>query len=215
MPDFRKALGIWGVTRPPSVAALHWSRMTDLKELLERAVGGDNDAVAALVQRFDLPLRAAIRHRLGAKLRLRLDTDDILQSALTEALGRLPGFEYRSEGEFLGWLAQVAERRIQMQARRHGAGRRDPRREHRLQTRDDFANQLTAPPDRAHASDVRGRLEEAVGRLPERERSVVQLHLKGKNFGEIAVECGLKDKSAARYLFQCALKKLSAGLGNP
>jgi len=187
--------------------------MSELEDLLKRAAAGDKQAAEELVERYDAPLRAAIRRRLGGQLRRRLDTDDIFQSAFVEALDRLAGFEYRSEKEFIGWLAQVAERRIQMQARRHGADKRDIGKDRVLMTRDDRAAELTAPPDRAHKGDVHARLKKAIKKLPEQERRVVEMHtVEGRSFGEIAAALGLKNKDEPRYVFRCALKKLSVDL---
>ena len=55
----------------------------------------------------------------------------------------------------------------------------------------------------------------AMGLVPDQEREVVRLHsMEGRNFGEIAEILGLKNKGASRYIFQCALKKLSLELEN-
>ena len=52
-------------------------------------------------------VRRIIRFRLNQKLRSKLDSVDVVQDVLIQAMGGLKDFTYRSEGDFLRWLSRI------------------------------------------------------------------------------------------------------------
>lgn len=186
----------------------------ELQALLRQAAAGDEEAANELARRYESVVRAAIRPRLGPELRARLDTEDILQSTLTASLEDLARLDYRGEKAFLGWLCRVAEHRVLDAARRHRAARRDLRRERPLAPGDDLPGRGTSPSQAAVRGERARGLHEAVSRLPDEERRVVELHsFEGLGFREVAERLGLKDKERARYLFRCALRRMEDHFG--
>jgi len=69
---------------------------------------------------------------MGAELRSRLESMDLVQDALMCALRDLGGFTYRNEGDFLRWLTKIAENRLRDNIDRLRTDKRDIRREIRL-----------------------------------------------------------------------------------
>jgi RNA polymerase sigma-70 factor (ECF subfamily) len=180
-----------------------------LEQLVQSAREGDREAADAIARRYMGRLRPIVRRQIGDHLRARVDTDDMVQTAIHQAVRDLEGFEYQGEKAFEGWLARVAARKVQMAARHHQAGKRDVRRDD-IETRfGEKAGRLTSPTQGAARNEVTKDIREAVAQLPDRERSVVELHtFDGLTFGEVAEKLGLENKDRARYVFQSALKLL-------
>ncbi|MHC4471237.1 MAG: RNA polymerase sigma factor [Planctomycetota bacterium] len=186
----------------------------EIERLIELAREGDQEAAGELAKRYEGRVRASIRRRLGPELRARVETDDIFQTSFFAALGDLAGFRYRGEAAFVRWLSTVAERKMLMTARRHRAGKRDLRLEWPLDGVGDIPGQMTSPTQGAVRGELKEGIREAVARLPDPDRQVVQLHsFDGLGFREIAEKLGLADKNAARHVFQRALKQMGDLLG--
>jgi RNA polymerase sigma-70 factor (ECF subfamily) len=177
--------------------------------LIRRAANGDRDAAGEVARRYEAHVRGQIHRRLGPGLRRRADTEDLLQSTFAAVLHDLPGFEYRGEDAFVAWLSAAAERQILMKARFHRAGRRDLRREQPLGSEEGPALELTSPSQGAVREEIKSSLRDAIARLPDRERRVVELHsLEGLTFAEVAQQVGLADRSSAYRIFERALRKV-------
>ena len=70
-------------------------RPSETRLLLGRWHGGDRSALDALLER-DLPwIRQHVRRRLGANLRARMDSADVVQEAMVEFLRHAPPFQSR------------------------------------------------------------------------------------------------------------------------
>ena len=83
-----------------------------------------------LYNRYLMRVLAAVRARLGAELRGKLESWDVVQDALLASLKNVQAFNQTSEGAFLNWLAKVVENRIRDQLDYFRAEKRD----HRLET---------------------------------------------------------------------------------
>jgi len=181
----------------------------DVHDLVRRAAAGDPEASGELVRRYEGRVKASIRRRLGSVLRARVDTDDLFQSTIAASLADLGTLRFEGERAFVGWLAQVAERRIRDSARFHRAARRDVGREGPLPKEDLLAAGRTSPTQGALRTEATAGLREAMEVLPEVDRRVVELHsFRGMGFREVAEAVGLPDKNAARHVFQRALRRM-------
>ncbi len=138
-----------------------------------------------LVRERSDEVRRLIRRRLGAKLRARLDSDDVLQEVLLEAAKLLVEREASTSmdgQEFLAWVARIIDNKIGNLARHHGAERRSIAREEpidaaggptRLPSGQKTPSAELAECERAEA------LRRAIAALPPRMREVVELvHVK-------------------------------------
>ena len=87
-------------------------------ELLNRARAGDASALDALFSRCLPPLRRWARGRLPLGARGALDTQDLVQDTVLNALQRLDHFESRHEGALQAYLRQAVLNRIRDEARK-------------------------------------------------------------------------------------------------
>ncbi|MFK7739068.1 MAG: sigma-70 family RNA polymerase sigma factor [Planctomycetota bacterium] len=67
-------------------------------------------SLSRLVENAIPVLRRAAPGLMGAALRERCNTSDLVQSALVEALSSLPSFRGRDDSEFVGWALRIMER---------------------------------------------------------------------------------------------------------
>jgi len=196
---------------PPSYEA-----GTPTVELVRRAKGGDVAAREALFARYGGRVLAIARARLGAKLRTALESDDILQETLLEALRGLERFEMRDESSLIRWLAQLVEHRITARASYHAAGKRDasvvPLEGERLAgapRAPALTSLLPGPASELERRETSSSVQSALTELPERQRELVLLRdYAGASWDEIAHAVGAPSPAAARMLHARALLKL-------
>jgi RNA polymerase sigma-70 factor, ECF subfamily len=138
----------------------------------------------------------AVRIRLGAKLRRKIESWDVVQEVMMAALGKVNSFEYRTEGAFLKYLNQLVENRLRDEADRQGAARRDADREISLGARSDadgdplkqIDDPSTPTPSRLLIlGEDLARMERAMDRLsPEHRELIVAVKLEGQTYRELA-----------------------------
>jgi len=198
----------------------------EILRLTEAACRGDRGALDALVVRFLPQLRAFIRLRSGAAVRVQESSSDLVQSVCREVLENAERFRHPSEQAFKQWLFLTALRKIQTRGRYHLAQKRDARRQEGTdpteQSGAGFDQRLAtcyssfSSPSRAfdHKEQVE-RVERAFDDLSEEQREVVTLaHLVGLSRGEIAQRMG-KSEGAVRSMLNRALAHLSELLEDP
>lgn len=169
-----------------------------------RARDGDAAAREALLERLRPRLVLWAAARLGPKLRGETEPEDVAQEALLAVHRRLDEFKGDDRRAFLGWIFTVAENRIRDLADRAGAGKRQraelPRREQ------------TSPSQAAARAELAGHLAEAVARLEEPHRQVIQM----RRFEELEVReiARRLDRSenAVRILYCRAITALREGM---
>jgi len=187
--------------------------------LLQRFQTGDSDALNELYSRYLNRVLAAVRARLGAELRGKLESCDILQDALLASLKNVPSFNQTEEGAFVNWLATVVENRIRDHLDYFRAGKRDHRLEKPLPgaRSDESAAPLDIPerncaPTPSQAlmlSEDLARLEKAMDQLPGESRElIVAVKIEGRSFQEIAQASG-KSPDAVRMKVKRALVALT------
>jgi DNA-directed RNA polymerase specialized sigma24 family protein len=118
-----------GPSADPELRSRLWSEMVDAAPpedateslvLLERFRRDEAGAGDQLVLRYQDKLQRYVRVLLGAHLRRQLDSGDVLQDVLLDALPRLKDFEYRGKGSVLRYLKAAARHRIQSLGRNAG-----------------------------------------------------------------------------------------------
>jgi RNA polymerase sigma-70 factor (ECF subfamily) len=162
-------------------------------------------------------LRMLARLQLDPRLHGKLDASDVVQQTLLSAHENRGQFRGRSEAEFLGWLRQILANHLAGAVRRFGAGLRDINRERSLEAglenssaRLDnwLAADHSSPSQRAMRHEMHLRLANALGQLPEDQRTAVELHhLKGLSVAEAAEAMGRTKMAVVGLLFR-GLKKL-------
>jgi RNA polymerase sigma factor (sigma-70 family) len=143
-------------------------------------------------------------HKLPARARRRMDSDDFVQEALIGALQHLPDFAGRAPEALLPYLQQSIRNRIRDEIRRAGKVETGG-------TADDRApDRAPSALDRAIDAEHEARLRTALARLEPGERALVvgrvELHL---SYLELAEATGRPSAEAARAAARRAVIKLA------
>lgn len=173
------------------------------KVLIEQVQAGDRAALDVLCDRYLMRVLSVVRIRLGAKLRQKVESWDLVQQVMLEALGKVQSFDFRSEGAFLNYLNRVVENEIRDEADKWKAKRRDPKREISIETpRSSGAagpleieeTAAPTPSKLAVLGEDLERLEVAMDRLgaesDEYRELIVAVKLEGRSYAELADERG-------------------------
>jgi RNA polymerase sigma-70 factor (ECF subfamily) len=158
----------------------------DTEELLRQAEDGDPGARERLLARHRDRLRRMIAWRLDRRLAARVDPSDAVQEVLLEASRKMDRYLTERPLPFFPWLRSLAGEHLATLHRRHvrARGRSVLREEVSvLHLPDDSAAELaarlvtssTGPTQRAIRKELRERVQQALGQLPERDREVLVL----------------------------------------
>ena len=201
-------------------------RVNDHKtqHLVALAKNGDQLAIEQLCKVYGERIRRIIRLRMGAKLRSKLDSVDIVQDALILALTGLKDFTYRNEGDFLRWLSRIAENKLRDIFDKFHADKRDVRREIPFKREERSAEggsfganiplATTTPSILLSRKEQLDRLEKAIDNLKPEYREVVFLsRIERLSHDEIAAKLD-KSKGAVAMLLSRALVALTAAYEN-
>jgi RNA polymerase sigma-70 factor (ECF subfamily) len=167
------------------------------QQLITMAQGGNDDALDQLCDIYGERIRRIVRFRMGPELRHQLESMDLVQETLFEAVKDLGDFCYSNDGDFLRWLSSIVENTIRDNVDRMHAAKRDVRRQISL---DHMATHASHPGLDAHipvASTTPSvvlslredldRLERAMDRLKPQYREVLVLaKIEGLSCKEIA-----------------------------
>ena len=158
----------------------------DTEQLLREAAGGSTDACGRLLERHRPRLERMVALRMDKRLAARLDAADVVMDALAEAVAKLPAYLRERPLPFFPWLRSLAGEHLATLHRRHVRARgRSVLREEAgvLHLPDESAAELasrlvtssTSPTQRALRQELRERVQQALGRLSERDREVLVL----------------------------------------
>lgn len=98
-------------------------------ELVARYQQGDEEALEQLFRRYYGRVHRIVRVRLGAPLRRRLESVDLVQEVFADAARGLAGFDMAEPAALVRWLATIAENRIRGAGREARADKRELDRE--------------------------------------------------------------------------------------
>jgi RNA polymerase sigma-70 factor, ECF subfamily len=188
--------------------------------LLQRAAGGDEQALQELFSRYRDRLKRMVRLRLSRRLQGRVDDSDVLQEAFLDVARRLPEYVQQPQLPFFLWLRHLTGLKLAEVHRRHlGTQLRDADREvtlHRggLPEADSVSlaaqllGKLTTPSQAAIKAEQRLYVQEALNSMDPIDREVLALkHFEQLSTSEIAEVLGLSKAGAgSRYLR--AIKRL-------
>lgn len=161
--------------------------------LLSRSRKGDRSALTTLLRRYQTRVLGVVRRRLGTRLRSHVESRDVAQDVLIEALSDLDKFEVRGERAFLRWLAGITENRLRNLARSEGR---------RVDVPDgnDIDRNLPDPvrPDEVEAAKHQQQLLDAgLQRVTPLHRRVIQLrHYEQLSFRQIGRALGRTEDAA-------------------
>ena len=189
------------------------------QRLISMAKGGDESALDRLCRIYGERVRRIVRLRMGRELRSKMESMDLVQDAFISALRGLENFTYKNEGDFLRWMASIAENRIRDNLEKFHTGKRDihkeiPLNNNRQAGQDSFVK-ITGPVDLTTPSVIMSRqedldkLEKAMDKLNPEYRKVIDLaKIKGLSHKEIAERLN-KNPHSTRSLLSRALTALT------
>ena len=193
------------------------------QRLVALAKEGNESALNQLCSVYGERVRRIVRLRLDQKLRPKLDSVDVVQDALILALEGLQDFTYKNEGDFLRWLAKIAENRFRDILDGFHAGKRDIHREIPFKSEGRSTGDgsvgaagplhTTTPSVILCKKEALDRLERALDELkPEYREVIVLKRIEGLSHAQIAEKLG-KNAGAVRMLLARAMAALAMVYG--
>jgi RNA polymerase sigma-70 factor (ECF subfamily) len=189
-------------------------------DLIRRATGGDQAALAEVFALHRDRLRQMVRLRLDRRLQGRLDASDVLQEAYLDFARRLPDYARQPNMPFYLWLRFLTGQRLIDLHRQHlGAKMRDAGQEVSLyrgalpqassvSLAAQLLGRLTSASQAAVRAETQIRVQEALNRMDPMDREVLALrHFEMLTNDETAAVLGIS-KSAASNRYVRALKRL-------
>jgi RNA polymerase sigma-70 factor (ECF subfamily) len=182
-------------------------------ELIRRVRAGDQDAATELVRRYEPAVRRAVRFRLAdARLGTVFDSMDICQSVMASFFVRAASgqYELKTPAQLRGLLTAMARNKLNSQARKQRAQRRDSRRVAAVdQDEVRFVAAGESPSMEVAARDL---LQEVHRRLSPDERRLLEMRNQGYDWSAIASEIGGGAQALRRRLSR-ALDRIARQLG--
>ena len=184
----------------------------DSIELIRRAQDGEVVAFGALFERYYERVHAIVRQRLGPALRSDVESLDIVQDAMIDAVRGFGNFEMRDDGALTAWLATIIENRIRGTRKYLYAEKRDRRRDVNYQQIVEHLSQSnvpafhpqatdTPPPDAVAKRDQIEVLLDSLETLSDTHREVLVLRdQKGLAWADIAERLDRPSPDAARMM---------------
>ena len=173
------------------------------RQWLERVRGGDQDAATELVRRYEPAIHEVIRLRL-IELRLyrMLDARDICQSVLAHFFTRILGnrFVIDSSEQLQALLRTMARNKVQDEARRQHADRRDCRRIDTAFSEDGLDNLMADGPTPSTIVAGQELVVEIKRRFTAEEQELFEERSLGRDWAAIAAARGANPETLRKKL---------------
>jgi DNA-directed RNA polymerase specialized sigma24 family protein len=180
-------------------------------EIMAQLRCADDDAARAVFERFASRLIALARGRLGARLRRKVDPEDVVQSAFRSFFAA-GGYPVESWDNLWSLLVVITLRKVNRRVAYFRAACRDVDRE--AAAPGDAApdwEALSGEPTPEAAAILAETVENLLARLKEWERSIVTMTLEGYAPAEISAKIGRSERTVYRVLEQIK-RSLEAGV---
>lgn len=191
----------------------------DTAALVRRAQEGDSAALNDLFTRYHSLMVEIARRRIGPRLRLKEDPDDLAQTTFREATRDFKRYEYRGEGSLLRWLIQILQNKIRDKAEFYSAGKRDTSLETALEPPVDTSREFT-PRIEPVVNDLSvtqvvqldersGLLRKGLDQLtPEYRQAITLVFFQGLTLRDAGERMGGRTEDALRMMLRRAEHKL-------
>lgn len=190
--------------------------------LINLAQAGKHSALERLFQRYYPSLQKMVRPMIGPGVRRSMDSGDVLQEALYEAIRDFDHFNIESRERFMGLMRKIVENRIRKVARHQKAEKRDRQKEVALRRLTDSVSSgelnYDVPSPEPSPGTMCVRREEmelfaaCVRDLPERTRSLIRMREDGNTWKQIADRFDFTTEDAARMHHARAREDLRVAL---
>jgi RNA polymerase sigma factor (sigma-70 family) len=178
--------------------------------LLNRLITDDSVGAKAIFDRYVERLLKLARSHLSAKLRRRLDPEDIVQSAYRSFFVHANNGEFQLQraGDLWRLLAGITLNKLYRQVERQTADKRSLNREENVEALDACDSITPSVAEVVALAEVMGLI---VARLSDDERSVLIARLHGADWDEIGISVEKSPRTVRRLLEQ-AENKIRSGL---
>lgn len=191
--------------------------------LIQRAQGGDRGAYEQLFERYYPRVQRLVRRQLGSRMRADLDSGDVVNEAMVQAIRAFEGLEAPSRPALVSWFAAIVRNRIRDLHKRRTAVKRDHAQDAIVdhisaavsagRLRFEAVDEAPLPEDRIALEEDLGRLRGAVAGLSDLEQDLISLRSDQQlEWREIASRLGLGSPDAARMAFSRAKVALARAL---
>ncbi len=172
-------------------------------ELLANVRAGDEQAAAAIFERYVQRLTLLARARLSPRLASRSDPEDIVMSAWRSffVAARAGRFKLERSGDLWRLLVSITMHKLYRQVRRDSAVKRAIGREQSVDWHDDHWQPIDdREPTPDEAVTLADELESILARLEPVRRRVLELRLQDEPLPVIARETGRSERTVRRIL---------------
>jgi RNA polymerase sigma-70 factor (ECF subfamily) len=190
------------------------------EELLDAAKGGDEPALAVLVERHRDRLERMVRLRMDRRLQGRVDPADVVQDAYLAVRGKFPQYSADPRLPFFLWLRlEVGQKLVDVHRFHLGTKMRDAGQEislyrgalpqvTSLSLAEHLLGKLTTASQAAMRVELKLRVQEALNSMDPHDREVLMLrHFEQLSNAEAAQVLGIKPAAAVNRHVR-ALKRL-------
>jgi RNA polymerase sigma-70 factor (ECF subfamily) len=189
-------------------------------KLVARAKAGDAGALNELFQRYHRMMVEVARRKIGPRLRLKEEPDDLAQTTFREAARDFPNYEYRGEASLVRWFLQILQNKIRDKAEFYSAGKRDLGRERSMDAPiagGDEGSPRTSEPESLDLSvTMQVTREESIGVLrtaleelsPEHRQAITLVFFEGRQLRDAGEIMGGRTEDAVRMLLRRAEQRL-------
>ncbi len=190
-------------------------------QLVRRAQDGDAQALNDLFTRYHTLMVEVARRRLGPRLRLKEEPDDLAQTTFREATRDFKRYEYRGEQSLLKWLIQILQNKIRDKAEYYSASKRDTSLETTLEPTSNTDGDLLPGLDMIASDELsvtrtvsRGERFEHLRRgleqlNPEYRQAITMVFFQGLSLREAGQRLGGRSEDALRMMLRRAEAKLA------
>ena len=175
--------------------------MTRFQELINRVRAGDEDAASQLVADYGNHVMAAVRFRLGQRIRVRCDSHDIAQAIWKSFFELAEAQQIDSPQQLVAILAAMSLNKLSDAYRKHLVAK--PRAMSREDRRPLKLNDRRLPDDNTTPSQfaiARERFHRIFSKCTPTEQEVVRRRLAGDTFADIGASLGISERTARRVI---------------
>jgi RNA polymerase sigma-70 factor (ECF subfamily) len=167
-------------------------RPDEFTAMIERARGGDAEALTQLTRQYEAEVRMVARAMLGPALRPYLDSLDLVQSVHRSLMGCLQAnkLHIATPQNLIGLAVTMVRRKVARQWRRAQRQRRLDG-AHSGDAAGLLASLATHEANPADVSQLEDAMRQVLGRLEASDRQLVELRLQGYSTAEAARHLGL------------------------
>jgi len=195
-----------------------------LETLVEKAQGGDKQALAELFEHYRGRLGRMLQLRMDARVQGRVAVSDVLQEAYVDLAQQLDNYAKDPKLPFFLWLRRITGQRLAKTHRAHlGQQKRNAAMEVRLDAMripdassvfmaGQLAGEFTTASEHAIRNEDHDRMQVAIIELSDDDREILALrHIEQLSNNEIAIELELSP-SAATNRYTRAIRRLRDAL---